>query len=113
MDFAFERQESYVLACVAGSLDSSTAAEFHVLAQPLVEQCDSDLFLDMSATDYLSSDGLGGILKLHKAAKKKSKQLVIISPAPLVREVLHAARFDAFVPIVDDVDGAIAITRSS
>ncbi len=48
MNVTIDRQNDYVLATVSGSIDSLTLNEFRKKTQPLIEQSDSDLLIEMT-----------------------------------------------------------------
>jgi anti-anti-sigma factor len=58
MQFEVDREDGYLVAHVAGSIDISTVQEFGRRIVPLVEQ-DANVLVDLSTTDYINSDGLG------------------------------------------------------
>ena len=100
--------DGYVLAAVTGSIDSTTVDDFARQVRPVVESQNTDLFIDLSETDYVNSDGLGAFIQLSKAAESHSRRFVLVSPNPQLREVLSMTRLDTLLHIVDDVKSAIA-----
>ena len=105
--------DGYVLASVTGSIDSTNADEFSKRVRSVVESQDSDLLLDLSKTNYVNSDALAEFLNLRRVAEKNSRRFVLISPSPLVREVLTKTRLDTVLHVVDDVKEAVAHVESN
>ena len=108
MSVTFEHTCDYYLAHVTGSLDSQSSEEFRSCLQPIVEQRNSDLILDLSETEYINSEGLDRIIQLHLAAKKNLRRLILISPVSFVRQVLSITKLDTLLTITDARADAIA-----
>ena len=96
------------MARVVGSIDSTTVDDFFHCLQPLTELQDFDLLVDLSETDYINSEALGRIIQLHQAANKKSNRMVLVSPSPIVRNVLTATKLDSYITVAENLDCAIA-----
>ena len=107
MKLTLDSRSGCVLARVAGSLDSGTIDDFGNRVRPIVETQRVDLLIDLSETDYLTSEALEEFIRLRAAAKRHSNRLVLVSPTPLVRKILEATRLDAILPVVHDVRDAV------
>ncbi|MCH7726475.1 MAG: STAS domain-containing protein [Planctomycetes bacterium] len=81
------------------------ADEFGNKIEELMEQQDSDVLVNLSGMEYINSEGLGRLIELHKSARQK--RVVLISPTPLVAQVLLVTKLDTYIPVVDSVDDAI------
>ncbi len=108
MNVTIDRRKDYVVAAISGSIDSLSLDEFREKTQPLLEKPGSDLLLDMAQVGYVNSDGLARLVELNNAAKAEESSVVLISPPPLVRDVLRATRLDTCMPIVDTLEEALA-----
>ena len=106
MQFDVNREDGYLLAQVAGSVDITTVEEFGRRVISLVEQ-DASVLIDISATDYINSDGLLRLLHLQQEIKKRSHQLVIFVPTPLVQSVFRATNLDNVLHVVDSRESAL------
>ena len=114
MNLTLDSCDGYVLASVAGSIDSTTADDFGSRVRPVVENQDTDLLIDLSETDYVNSDGLAEFIQLRDVAERHSRRLVLISPQPLVRQILSTTRLDTILDVVDDLQEAVAkVERNS
>jgi anti-anti-sigma factor len=100
MEVNVNREDGYVLAHVTGAIDNTTVQEFGRRVVSLVEQ-DANVLVDMSATVYINSDGLVRLLRLQQEIKKRSHQLVLFVPTPLVRSVFEATNLDNVLQVVD------------
>ena len=108
MNITIDRRESYVMARVVGSIDSTTVDDFFHCLQPLTELQDFDLLVDLSETDYIISNALDRIIQLHQAANKNSNRMVLVSPSLLVHSALTATKLDSYLTVAEDVNSAIA-----
>ena len=64
--------------------------------------------VDLSGVDFLSSIGIRAILQNARAHRMRGGAMVLLSPRPLIEEVLNAAGVSNVVPIVRDLDAARA-----
>ena len=76
MQINFNKEAENLTVAPEGRIDTVTAIEFE---NKLMEQLDgvSDLVLDMTKVDYVSSAGLRVILKVQKVMIKQGKMKVI------------------------------------
>jgi anti-anti-sigma factor len=76
-----------------GSLDSDTYPEFDTALEPAMADPDARaLRLEMQDLRFISSMGLGSIVKARRAIEAKGGVLVIIEPQPQVRKVFDIVR---------------------
>jgi anti-anti-sigma factor len=106
MEFDVNREDGYLLAQLAGSIDIATSQEFGHRVATLVEQ-DANVLIDMSKTDYINLDGLVRLLRLQQEIGKRSHRLAIFSPTPLVRSVFEATNLDNVLQVVDSRESAL------
>jgi anti-anti-sigma factor len=66
------------------------------------------IVLDLSGVEFLASIGVRAILQNARAQHLRGGTLVLLSPTPLVEEVLRAAGVSHVVPIVADIHAARA-----
>ena len=64
--------------------------------------------LDLTQVSFLSSMGIRSILMSAKAVKLRGAKLVLLSPEPNVELVLTSTGIDTLVPILHDIDAALA-----
>ena len=112
MNVTIDRQPDYVFARIDGSIDSTTAEAFHDQFQSL-KDATADVLIDLSRTDYINSDALAEFLRLQAAAKKKSRQVLFISPSPLVQTVFQTTKLDSVLRIVPNRDEAVSAVTAN
>lgn len=78
-----------------GRLDASQAAA----AQAFLDACSGTVVLDCAALDYLSSAGLGVLLKTHKRLAAAGGQLRLVRVGPPLNELFVLSGFDHILQI--------------
>src|SRR5947209_19632155 len=82
---------------VRGRLDGYWAEHLAAELDKLVREGTHRLWLDCAAVTYLSSLGIGVLIRFHKQLKGLGGSLKVINPSDAVREVLELSRL---VPIL-------------
>jgi len=80
---------------LAGRLDAAQAPA----AQAALDRVNGAVTLDLSALDYISSAGLGVLLKTHKRLVGAGGGLRLVGLRPHIREIFAYAGFDQIFPI--------------
>jgi anti-sigma B factor antagonist len=78
---------------VSGEVDMATAPE---LVEALARYADGDIHVDLSGVSFLDSSGLAALVKAHKQADQRGKQLLIHGvhgPVALAIETSGLAEF--------------------
>ncbi len=91
MKIEFKREENRLTAAVSGRIDTNSAPDAEAR---IMEQLDgiSELVLDFSQVDYISSAGLRVLLLLHKQMLTRGG-MKLIHVNETVREVLDITGF--------------------
>lgn len=103
-------QEGWKVVSVVGELDLATAPLFRQRIITLVNEGANRLVLDLMATDFLDSIGLGVIVGTLKRLQSTDGQLVVATNVARIRSVFELTRLDQIIPIRDDVDAAVKVT---
>jgi anti-sigma B factor antagonist len=80
---------------LAGRLDAAQAPA----AQAAFDQLQASAVIDMSGLDYISSAGLGVLLKTHKRLIAAGGGLRLVGVRTHIREIFGYAGFDQIFPI--------------
>jgi anti-anti-sigma factor len=83
------RSESHAILLLEGRLGHSTASELKAAAGPLVAEGVSNLVLDLSRVDYLSSAALQILERLSLDLEVQGGRLTLRAPADPVRVALE------------------------
>ena len=84
------------VVAVAGRLDASQA----VKAQTFLDQLDGPCVLDLSKLEYISSAGLGVLLKTHKRLMGSGSGIKLISVNHHIHDIFRYSGFDKLFEIV-------------
>lgn len=96
MKIKIEIENSRLIISLDGRLDTSTAPE---LEREIADLGDyTELVLDMTNLEYISSAGLRVILKAQKAMNKKGK-LVVKNVSESIKEIFDITGFSDFLTI--------------
>ena len=83
-----------------GRLDAAQAAN----AQAFLDEVPGDCVVDMVALEYISSAGLGVLLKTHKRLMATSGGLRLINVNPHINDIFRYSGFDKLFQIETNFD---------
>lgn len=72
---------------LSGRFDASQVEK----AAPVFESIEESVTADLSGLDYISSAGIGVIVKAHKRLHASGHAIRLVNPTPHVRNVFHYA----------------------
>jgi anti-sigma B factor antagonist len=105
MEFYFHEIDRTVLILGAdGGLNSDTSKAFLQQLESLVEAGVKQIIIDCSHLDYISSYGIGLLVRLHGKLAKHGGDVKIAAPGGIVMRalsVMHMARLFEIYPDVD------------
>jgi anti-anti-sigma factor len=87
---------------VKGRVDSSTAPQLGDALNAQIGQGTTNIVVDLSAVDYMSSAGLRELVAALKKVKKSGGDLRLCAPSERVLEVLELAGLDSIFEMYDD-----------
>jgi anti-anti-sigma factor len=82
---------------IAGRLDNYWADHFKSALDELIRAGNHKIRLELASVDYLSSAGIGALIRCHKQLETIRGKLVVASCSEAVQEVLHIARLEALL----------------
>ena len=107
MEFHYDDvQEDILIIKPDGDLNSETADEFVESIGKLVDAGLHSIIIDCSGLDYISSSGLGMLVRLHKRMDEKIGDVKIASVKSLIVNVLRMTRLNKVFSIYPDVESA-------
>jgi len=83
---------------LTGRFDASRVAE----ADGVLDQVKTTRRVNMKDLDYISSLGLGILLKTQKRLKASGNEIILTHMNKLIRDVFRIARFDTIFKIEED-----------
>ena len=97
MTITKEQNGSSMTIALEGRLDTMTAPELEAEIKAALDSV-TDLTLDFSKLEYISSAGLRVLLSAHKALQEKGS-MKVAHPNEIVREVFEVTGFDTILNI--------------
>lgn len=88
------------IVAMDGRLDAAQA----VKAQSFLDQVEGQCVLDLAKLEYVSSAGLGVLLKTHKRLMAAGSGLKLINVSPHIRDIFGYSGFDKLFEIVPASD---------
>ena len=108
MDVSCRSANGILVAAVHGRVDESTWEECADRMREAIEQAaatkQSELMLDLSALDYMSSRGLRVLTMAKRQAESAGLTMTLAAPNEVMREILAISRYDKLFHISDSVD---------
>jgi len=101
------QEKMYAVVSIEGELDALTANKLNKALSDLLEKGRIRLALDFSKVRFISSAGLGAILRVQQEASKSGGQIRLFSLPKNVRNVFEIAGFDKIIPMVDQLSEAV------
>lgn len=74
----------------------------------LVEKGLTNILLDLRSVSYISSTGIGSIIKAYRSVNKLKGHLKLLNPSQCVRNILTISKLDGMFEIFTDEPQAIA-----
>jgi anti-sigma B factor antagonist len=100
-------EPGHVAVSLSGSLDAASAPALREYLLRIVHQCDGRLVLDLSAVSYADVSGLTAVVGTGRRARLLGGWLRVVSPAPMVADVLAATGLDRQLDIYASVESAV------
>jgi anti-sigma B factor antagonist len=72
----------------------------------------ANVVIDLSGVDFMSSIGIGVLVRAANALKRRHGKIVLLNPQPIVSLVLEATHIGTIMPIATDMDSARALLNS-
>ncbi|MGE5397729.1 MAG: STAS domain-containing protein [Chitinophagales bacterium] len=97
----------YMVVTVQGRMDTVTAPNFEKEAGGWIESGTTNMILDLTGLEYISSAGLRSLLITAKKLKGAGGNLLLCQLSEMVKEVICMAGFDSILPIYTDIEEAM------
>jgi anti-anti-sigma factor len=110
-DFSLEQRrlpDGRVVVAVHGAVDLFAAPELKRRLIEAVDRGTSEIILDLSATEFLDSTGLGALLATYKRLSVRGGRLVVVLGETSVVRVFEITGLDSILTFADSLDAAIA-----
>lgn len=84
-----EHEPAQRTAFLLGRFDAHETAEFRRAVEPLLGDPTIPLRIDLSQVAFVDSTALAELVKLHKAARARGSEIILVSPSDPVRVILE------------------------
>ena len=106
LEIEVQDEGTYTLCRPVGELDAYTVGQFREALTGLATE--SRVVIDLSAVPFMDSAGLGALIGGIRRTRENNGEVSVACSRPTLTRLLHTTGFDRIVPVVDDVDAAIA-----
>ena len=104
--YQHELDRSVLILSADGGLNAETAAGFVAQLESLIESGMKKMIIDCTQLTYISSYGLGVLVRLHNKLAKLDGDVKIAAEPSRVLQVMNAVRIAKLVDIYPDVNQA-------
>lgn len=113
MDMEHEDFENGVRAIrLKGRMDVEGTGQIDLKFTGVAVTGGSLVVVDLTEVDFLSSIGMGVLVRSAKALMLRQGRMVFFNPQPHVARVLASTQIDQIVPVFYDLDAALAAVRN-
>ena len=107
MEFFFHELDKDILILSAdGGLNAETGAEFLRQLEVLVDSGVTKIIVDCTQLNYISSYGIGVLVRLHNKLASRGGDVKIAAPKSMVLKALNLMRIGKILEIYPDVNQA-------
>jgi anti-anti-sigma factor len=99
-------------ATLVGRLDLKGTNEIDDSFTFQISSAKAPVIVDMSGVEFLASIGIRMLLSSARALSRRGGKMVLLSPTPMVEEVLVTAGIDELIEIYNNLDSARAALAS-
>lgn len=93
-------EDGITVITAEGNIDSKTATEFERTVMPAI-QGQSQVVIDLTNVEFMSSAGLRILLVVYRQVKAKSGKVVLVGTSEDIKEVMSDTGFLGFFITVD------------
>lgn len=108
MEFKSNKQDGFLVVEASGRMDAITAPEFEAQCKTWLADGDTNVLIDFSQLEYISSAGLRSVLSAAKQLKGANGELRFCALSGMVSEVFSVSGFASMFRIFPDKDTALA-----
>jgi anti-sigma B factor antagonist len=103
------KTDSVRIIKITGRLDpGDNADQLYEMVQRFVEEDEIDFLLDLRSVTYISSTGVGSLIKSYRSVLKQKGHVKLLSPSQSVRNILAISKLDGVFEIFSDESEALA-----
>jgi anti-sigma B factor antagonist len=107
MELKVSHEEGYVLAATSGPIDDAARELFRESLHPLVGQGGTNLVLDLSQSNYITSTGIGQLISVVTHANTSGSRVVLAACSPFISVVVNRCKLNKFFDMAESVPEGI------
>lgn len=92
--------EETIAICDLIGLDASNSVQFRDQVRASMRASQRFIEIDLSATTFLDSNGLGALIALHKTTCSRNGLVRLVNPAPPIQQILELTRMHRIFEVV-------------
>ncbi len=93
---------------VRGRLDpTGTTDPLEAAVNTLVEKGRTNILMDLRSVSYISSNGIGSIIKAYRSVLRQDGHVKLLNPSQCVRNILSISKLDGMFEVFTDEKAAI------
>lgn len=98
---------------INGRIDPGEGADrLSDTVEKFIEEDEIEFLFDLRGVTYISSTGVGSLIKSYRAVLKKKGHVKLLSPSQSVRNILAISKLDGVFEIFSDEKEALASFKS-
>lgn len=106
-----EKKEGINLIRIEGEVIFQNSNRIKERAKDIIKENNIEyLIVDLTATSYLDSSGIGVILSLYKFMRDRNGRLLITNPNDKVKRVFEVTKLNQILDIYSDTEKAIEVS---
>ena len=103
------KTDSVRIIKITGRLDPGDGPDqLYEMVLGFVEENEIHFLLDLRSVTYISSTGVGSLIKSYRSALKQKGSVKLLSPSQSVRNILAISKLDGVFQIFSDESEALA-----
>lgn len=106
-----DERDGCVVLAVSGEVDLGTAPRLREHLVNLIDDGHRHVVVDLSATDFLDSTGLGALVAGFKRLRAHEGDMRLVCSTARIRKVFELTRLDLVLPIFESVEDACRAER--
>jgi anti-sigma B factor antagonist len=103
------KTDSVRIIKISGRLDPGDGPDALCdMVQEFAGEGETNFLLDMRSVSYISSTGVGSLIKCYRSVLKKKGKVKLLSPSQSVQNILSVSKLDGVFEIFPDERQAVA-----
>ena len=106
------RDDGITILKLAGRMDIEGTGKIELKLTVATAVDGAHAIVDLSDVSFMSSIGIGALVRLTKTVRRRHGNLVLLNPQPIVRLALEKTGIPGVIGTYDTLDGAVTGVRT-